>query len=181
MCLTLAVALLAGGIPAAAYQALGSIGFTDFSTDDGSPDSGTSAAAPEIFYDDNFEVVGEESSLRTETGKVFRLSDGGYAAVDYGRAVHYLDDGEWQDYDNSLTYTTASDEFDTAGYENASSDLRVRFSPNSASGHLVRIQTEHGSIRLSLAGAKKVVRQFFANHLRRMKILRITIRFRLII
>ena len=155
MCLTLAVALLAGGIPAAAYQALGSISFTDFSTDGESPESGTSAAAPEIFDDDNFEVVGEESSLRTETGKVFRLSDGGYAAVDYGRAVHYLDDGEWQDYDNSLTYTTASDEFDTAGYENASSDLRVRFSPNSASGHLVRIQTEHGSIRLSLAGAEK--------------------------
>lgn len=142
----LAAALLAAGIPAAAYEALGA--------DDALQPAAASAAhtSDELSAEETPEVVGEEPELRSETGKVYRLSDGSYAAVDYGRAVHYRENGTWQDYDNRLTY---ADGEDGAGYENTAGDLRVRFAPNSASGQLVRIQTEQGSVRLSLVGAAK--------------------------
>ena len=142
----LAAALLAAGIPAAAYEALGA--------DDALQPAAASAAhtSDELSAEETPEVVGEEPELRSETGKVYRLSDGSYAAVDYGRAVHYRENGTWQDYDNRLAY---ADGEDGAGYENTAGDLRVRFAPNSASGQLVRIQTEQGSVRLSLVGAAK--------------------------
>ena len=99
-------------------------------------------------------VQWEEVSERSETGKVYRLSDGSYAAVDYGRAVHYLEDGEWRSYDNRLRYIEAAGN-ESGGYENTAGDMRVRFAPNTASGQLVRIETEAGSVRVSLPGAAK--------------------------
>ena len=110
--------------------------------------SGTENAAAEAA------VQWEEVSGRSETGKVYRLSDGSYAAVDYGRAVHYLEDGEWRSYDNRLRYIEAAGN-EAGGYENTAGDMRVRFAPNTASGQLVRIETEAGSVRVSLPGAAK--------------------------
>ena len=110
--------------------------------------SGTENAAAEAA------VQWEEVSGRSETGKVYRLSDGSYAAVDYGRAVHYLEDGEWRSYDNRLRYIEAAGN-EAGGYENTTGDMRVRFAPNTASGQLVRIETEAGSVRVSLPGAAK--------------------------
>lgn len=76
----LAAALLAAGIPAAAYEALGA--------DDALQPAAASAAhtSDELSAEETPEVVGEEPELRSETGKVYRLSDGSYAAVDYGPA-----------------------------------------------------------------------------------------------
>ena len=55
------------------------------------------------------EVLFEEASLREETVKQFRMSDGSYVAVQYDTPVHYQDeDGAWQDIDNRLNETTAS-------------------------------------------------------------------------
>jgi len=48
------------------------------------------------------QILFEEESLREESVKHFRLNDGTYIAVDYGTPVHYEDDGEWVDYDNTL-------------------------------------------------------------------------------
>ena len=142
----LAAALLAAGIPAAAYEALGA--------DDALQPAAASAAIHPMSYRPRRRRKwwARSRSRRSETGKVYRLSDGSYAAVDYGRAVHYRENGTWQDYDNRLAY---ADGEDGAGYENTAGDLRVRFAPNSASGQLVRIQTEQGSVRLSLVGAAK--------------------------
>ncbi len=54
------------------------------------------------------DVLEEESSLREETVKHFRMSDGSFVAVDYGYAVHYKDEnGEYQDIDNSLVASAA--------------------------------------------------------------------------
>ena len=50
----------------------------------------------------SYEVLWEETSLRTEDTKHFRLTDGSFIAVNYGMAVHYQDeDGTWQDIDNT--------------------------------------------------------------------------------
>lgn len=52
------------------------------------------------------DVVGEVEELRDHTSKQFRLSDGSFAAVNYGIPVHYLDeDNNWVDVDNTLIYT----------------------------------------------------------------------------
>ena len=45
----------------------------------------------------------EETSLREENGKHFRLENGTMLAVSYPQPVHYQDeDGGWQEYDNTL-------------------------------------------------------------------------------
>ena len=47
--------------------------------------------------------MGEIEELRDHTVKQFRLSDGSYAAVNYGIPVHYLNDSnQWADVDNTL-------------------------------------------------------------------------------
>ena len=46
-------------------------------------------------------IVGEEVTLRGESEKHFRLSDGSFLAVTYDSPVHYLDSmGKWQDINN---------------------------------------------------------------------------------
>ena len=53
------------------------------------------------------DVVGEIEELRDHTSKQFRLSDGSFAAVNYGIPVHYRDDNEnWVDVDNTLAYAS---------------------------------------------------------------------------
>ena len=48
------------------------------------------------------DVSGEISELRGEYEKHFSLSDGTYSAVVYPYAVHYDEDGTWQEIDNTL-------------------------------------------------------------------------------
>ncbi len=48
-------------------------------------------------------IVAEDTSLREETVKHFKKSDGTMMAVDYGMPVHYQEDGVWKDYDNSIS------------------------------------------------------------------------------
>lgn len=58
------------------------------------------------------DVVGEVEELRDYTSKQFRLSDGSFAAVDYGVPVHYLDEEEtWADVDNTLTFSASAGQF----------------------------------------------------------------------
>lgn len=49
------------------------------------------------------ESLPEDTSLRTEISKHFKISENGYIAAVYDQPIHYLDDnGVWQDIDNSL-------------------------------------------------------------------------------
>ena len=80
---------------------------------DDSFDDETVIASPEIIEADDVldnsetassrKVLFEETSLREETVKHFRMEDGSFIAVDYQMPVHYLDENnEWTDYDNTL-------------------------------------------------------------------------------
>ena len=52
-------------------------------------------------------IVGEDESLRTETEKQYRLSDGSYMVAQYAIPIHYIDAEEkYQDIDNTLVETT---------------------------------------------------------------------------
>ena len=55
----------------------------------------------------NAQGLFEQTELREQSVKHFRLDSGDFVAVSYDAPVHYLDEnGQWQDYDNTLHETT---------------------------------------------------------------------------
>ena len=52
---------------------------------------------------DESEILNEMVEWRTENTKYFRNSDGSYTAAQYSYPVHYEDNGEWKEIDNTLT------------------------------------------------------------------------------
>ncbi len=57
-------------------------------------------------------IVGEDETQRDETTKVFRMSDGSYTAAVYPTQVHYEEDGEMKEIDNTLQ-SVDGDRFET--------------------------------------------------------------------
>lgn len=55
---------------------------------------------PQVYID------GEVTELRSEYEKHYRLTDGSYMAVQYPVAVHFEEDGQWIDIDNTLEAAT---------------------------------------------------------------------------
>ncbi len=101
-------------------------------------------------------VLGEVIDSRTESSKTFRMSDGSFVAADYGKPIHYSDEnGDWQDYDNTLSYSDAVDSEDIAGYGTSESDISIKLSNNSNSGNLLKIKMNGYKISLSLPDANK--------------------------
>lgn len=101
-------------------------------------------------------VLGEVIDSRTESSKTFRMSDGSFVAADYGKPIHYSDEnGDWQDYDNTLSYSDAVDSEDIAGYGTSESDISIKLANNSNSGNLLKIQMNGHKISLSLPDANK--------------------------
>ncbi len=103
-------------------------------------------------------VLGEDIDKRTATSKTFRMSDGSYIAADYGKTIHFKNEnGEWTDYDNTLSSSDAdsSDSEDFSGYETNSSDIKFKFANNSQSSNLLKITKGDYKISLHLVGADK--------------------------
>ena len=101
-------------------------------------------------------VLGEVIDSRTESSKTFRMSDGSFVAADYGKPIHYSDEnGGWQDYDNTLSYSDAVDSEDIAGYGTLESDISIKLANNSNSGNLLKIKMNGYKISLSLPDANK--------------------------
>ncbi|MBQ3598908.1 MAG: RHS repeat protein [Clostridia bacterium] len=101
-------------------------------------------------------VLGEVIDSRTESSKTFRMSDGSFVAADYGKPIHYSDEnGDWQDYDNTLSYSDAVDSEDIAGYGTSESNISIKLANNSNSGNLLKIKMNGYKISLSLPDANK--------------------------
>lgn len=95
----LTVFLLIQMLPVQAFAATG----------DESSESGVTAE--EEVYDSEATILGEIVSERDEYVKRFRMSDGTIQAVQYDIPVHYLDDdGQWVEYDKSLSEDDALEE-----------------------------------------------------------------------
>ena len=100
--------------------------------------------------------IGEDISKRTETSKYIRMSDGSYYVAMYNDAVHYEDsNGEWQEIDNTLVNSSASDSDDIAGVVTNKGKHTVKFANNSNSSKLVAIKQGEYKISFSLVGANK--------------------------
>ena len=94
-------------------------------------------------------VVVEEETLRTETEKHFRMSDGSFMAVSYGTPVHYMDDdGTWQDIDNTLSLSGNQSEY---CLNNA--QVSTTFASNLNSGEVFTTSYDGTSVSISLMPA----------------------------
>ena len=93
-------------------------------------------------------VIGEETRLREESVKHFRMSDGSFTAVSYPSPVHYLDgDGEYKDIDNTLVASQS-------GYRNSENPFSVTL-PEESDG-LISVAADGKEITFRLLDSKKV-------------------------
>jgi hypothetical protein len=85
-------------------------------------------------YNSDAEVVGEVEELRTATDKHFLMSDGSYTLASYSEDIHYLEDGEYKEIDNSLekdennVYKNKANSFSVELPEVYSADAKTVFS-----------------------------------------------------
>lgn len=94
-------------------------------------------------------VVCEEETLRTETEKHFRMSDGSFMAVSYGTPVHYMDDdGTWQDIDNTLSLSD-----DQSAYCLNNAQVSTMFAGNLSGGEVFTTSYDGTSVSISLMPA----------------------------
>lgn len=94
-------------------------------------------------------VVCEEETLRTETEKHFRMSDGSFMAVSYGIPVHYMDeDGTWQDIDNTLSLSD-----DQSAYCLNNAQVSTMFAGNLSGGEVFTTSYDGTSVSISLMPA----------------------------
>ena len=99
----------------------------------------------------------EDITLREESVKYFRLSDGNYVAAQYNYPVHTLDaNGEWQDIDNSLS---------DIGSDFANSGARIKFAKKITGNNTLFTLHDCGAkLTLTLIGAKKGTEGFVINN-----------------
>ncbi len=113
----------------------------DANASDAADASDASAAGEDAPY-----VLAEETALRGEAEKHFRLSDGTYLAVQYARPVHLQTaDGQWADLDNELTLRQGAYQADN-GLTTAS------FAQNLSAGELFTASYQDYTVSMALAG-----------------------------
>ena len=111
----------------------------------------SAAQAADALADAPVEVLFEEASLREETVKQFRMSDGSYVAVQYDTPVHYQDgDGAWQDIDNTLRPEAAND---AQTYSAQNGEDQLSFAASLADGSLFATSFGGYGVQMSLYGA----------------------------
>ena len=94
-------------------------------------------------------VVSEDTSRRGEAYKEFVLNNGLRLATVYPSAVHYEDDGEWKEIDNTLTIATSDGNI---YYTNAAGRWNVRFPQNLSGSNMINITKDSFTVQFGMAG-----------------------------
>ena len=94
-------------------------------------------------------ILEEVEEKRDAFTKHFMTSDHTFIAATYPYAVHYEEDGAWQEIDNTLQLKTDSEQGDY--YENTASSTHVRFAETSDQEQLVTIQTDENVLAWGLS------------------------------
>ena len=109
------------------------------------------------------EILAEETSKREQYVKHFRMSDGSYRATQYEVPVHFMQDGEWTDYDNTLVEVDANtDDGESASNKdltNTLADYSVRLSKKTNGKKFVRIEKDGYKLSWYYTKANKVTAQ----------------------
>ncbi len=90
---------------------------------------------------DDPQIIGEDTSKRTLDSKTFVMSDRSFMSVIYDENVHYYENGEYKDIDNTLQNSTEEDSTDLSGYENKDNSFKVKFAKQAGGKYLVRVKS----------------------------------------
>ena len=99
--------------------------------------------------DQEVTILGEITEKRTEYTKEFRLSNGLNLATVYAQPVHYEEDGQWKEIDNTLVATTA-------GFKNTSGVWDVTFPQNMRGSNGVTIEKDGHTFVFYMSGQLQV-------------------------
>ena len=109
------------------------------------------------------EVVAEDNSKREQSVKHFLMSDGSYKAAQYDVPVHFMQNNEWTDYDNTLVEVDAnSEDGESASNKdltNVLADYSVRLSKKTNGKKFVRIEKDGYKLSWYYTKANKVTAQ----------------------
>ena len=97
---------------------------------------------PEVY------IEGEVQELRNEYEKHYRLTDGSFMAVQYQVPVHYEDDGQWVDIDNTLQPVTMFSG-DTV-YQTVNGENVQAFASDLSDGTIMTMATDDYMISMSV-------------------------------
>lgn len=97
---------------------------------------------PEVY------IEGEVQELRNEYEKHYRLTDGSFMAVQYQVPVHYEDDGQWVDIDNTLQPVTMFSG-DTV-YQTVNGENVQAFASDLSNGTIMTMATDDHMISMSI-------------------------------
>lgn len=97
-------------------------------------------------------ILREISGKRTKNTKYFATEDHGGIAAVYQQAVHYEENGEWKEIDNTLEPDAEGGE----AYQNKSAALKVTFAKQGNSSRLVTLKKGKHEISWGFAPAMNV-------------------------
>ena len=107
-------------------------------------------------------ILAEDTDRREENVKHFRMSDSTMQAAQYAEPVHFLKDGVWTDYDNTLTEVDADVEenegrtlLKNKDLTNQAADYSVRLSKKTNGKKFVRIEKDGYKLSWYYVGANK--------------------------
>ena len=100
------------------------------------------AKIPEVY------IEGEVTELRSEYEKHYRLTDGSFMAVQYQVPVHYEDEGQWVDIDNTLEAVTMFSG-DTV-YQAVNGENVQAFASDLSDGTIMTMATDDHMISMSI-------------------------------
>ena len=106
--------------------------------------------------EDEADVIGEDESRRTADTKHFIMSDGSRKAVTYGKAVHYEENGKWQEIDNTLTFDKEKKE-----YKNNKNSFKATFKEDFNNENMFSLENKGYTIAWEYDGS--TLRKAFTN------------------
>lgn len=107
------------------------------------------------------EILSEDEAKREEYTKHFHMSDGTMKALQYETPIHFQYNGKWENYDNTLKETDATEEendgelFKNKDLMNTFADFSVRFSKKTNGKKFVRFEKDGYTISWYYQNAKK--------------------------
>lgn len=105
--------------------------------------------AEEQTTSDEPEILNEMVEWRTESTKYFRNSDGSYTAAQYAYPIHYKENGEWKEIDNTLTEKSISGAEKGFVAENTNTPAIFPEELNQDSNNEISVTAENHTIRFS--------------------------------
>lgn len=102
-------------------------------------------------------ILQELEEYRTIDTKQFLMSDNTIQAVMYNEPVHYKENGEWEDLDNSLEYQKSTNDDDFNGYKTKNGSFDVKFAKNANSDKLVKISEGKYNLSWNLLNRSKII------------------------